>query len=110
MLQQDKPEDYVLATGENHTVREFAELTFKELDINIEWQGRGEKEIGVDAQTGKKLIGIDEKYYRPAEVEQLLGDASKAKNELGWVPKTNFKELVKIMVKADWKKVKKRGY
>ena len=110
MLQKDKPDDYVLATGENHTIREFVELSFKELDINIEWQGSGVNEIGVDAQTGDQLIGIDEKYYRPTEVEQLLGDASKAKEELGWEPKTTLNELVKIMVKADWEKVKRRGY
>ena len=110
MLQQDKPDDYVMATGENHTIREFCELAFKELDIQIEWQGKGEGEIGVDAQTGKQIIGIDEKYYRPTEVEQLMGDASKAKNELGWEPKITLNELVKIMVKADWEKVKRRGY
>ena len=110
MLQQDKPEDYILATGENHTIREFAELTFKELDIYIEWQNNGKNEIGIDGQTGNKIIGIDEKYYRPVEVEQLLGDATKAKKELDWKPKISFEELVKIMVKADWEKVKKRGY
>ena len=110
ILQQDKPKDYVLATGENHTIREFAELTFKELDIYIEWQNRGDNEIGIDAQTGNKIIGIDEKYYRPTEVELLMGDPTKAKKELGWEPKTSFEELVKIMVKADWEKVKKRGY
>ena len=110
MLQQEKPQDYILATGENHTIREFIELTFKELDIKIEWQGKKEEEIGLNAQTGKKIIGIDKKYYRPTEVEQLMGDASKAKNELGWEPKTSFQELVKIMLHADWNKVKKRGY
>ena len=110
MLQQDKPEDFVLATGKNHTIREFCELAFNELGINIEWQNSGVNEIGVDAKSGKKIIGIDEKYYRPTEVEQLLGDASKAKNELGWKPKTSFEELVKIMVHSDWEKVKKRGY
>jgi len=110
MLQQDKPTDYVLATGKNHSIREFCELAFKELNIQIEWQGKGEDEIGVNAQTGKQLIGIDEKYYRPTEVEQLLGDASKAKEELGWEPKISFEELVKLMIHADWEKVKKRGY
>ena len=110
MLQQDRPDDYVMATGENHTIREFAEVAFKELDIEIEWQGTGENEMGVDSKTGRKIIGIDEKYYRPTEVEHLLGDAKKAKEELGWQPKTNFGDLVKIMVHADWKKVKKRGY
>ena len=110
MLQQDNPDDYVLATGENHTIREFTELSFKELDIEIDWQNSGVNEIGVDAKSGKKIIGKDKKYYRPTEVEQLLGDASKAKNELGWEPKTSFEELVKIMVHSDWEKVKKRGY
>ena len=110
MLQQDKPDDYVMATGENHTIREFVELTFRELDIEIDWQGIEEKEVGIDSKTGKRIIGIDKKYYRPTEVEQLLGDATKAKKELGWEPKTSFEELVKIMVKADWEKVKKRGY
>ena len=110
MLQQDQPDDYVMATGENHSIREFAEVAFKELDIEIEWQGTGENEMGVDSKTGRKIIGIDKKYYRPTEVEQLLGDAKKAKEELGWQPKTCFEELVNIMVHADWEKVKKRGY
>ena len=110
ILQQDKPGDYVMATGENHTIREFASLAFKELDIEIEWQGTGENEMGVDSKTGRKIIGIDKKYYRPTEVVQLLGDAKKAKEELGWQPKTSFENLVKIMVHADWAKVKKYGY
>lgn len=110
MLQKDEPGDYVLATGKNHTIREFTELAFKELDIVIEWQGEGENEFGVNAKNGKKLIGIDKKYYRPTEVEQLLGDATKAKEELGWEPKTSLEELVKIMVVSDLEKVKKRGY
>ena len=110
MLQQAKPVDYVLATGKNHTIREFAELAFAELDMSIEWKGKEVDEIGLDSQTGKKIIGIDKKYYRPTEVEQLLGDASKAKADLGWEPKTSFQELVKKMVQSDWKKVKKRGY
>jgi GDPmannose 4,6-dehydratase len=110
MLQQDEPDDYVMATGENHTIREFCELAFKELDIYIEWKGKGINEVGIDAKSGKQIIGIDEKYYRPTEVEQLLGDATKAKKELGWEPKTSFEELVKLMVQSDWKKVKKRGY
>ena len=110
MLQQDWPRDYVLATGVNHAIREFVEIAFKELDIEIKWQETGENEIGVDTKTGKKIIGIDEKYFRPTEVEQLLGDAKKAKEDLGWQPKTRFQKLVKIMVHADWEKVKKRGY
>ena len=110
MLQQDKPDDFVLATGKNHTIREFCELAFNELGINIEWQGKGINEVGINAQSGYQVIGIDEKYYRPTEVEQLLGDATKAKEELGWEAKMPFEELVKIMVNSDWEKVKKRGY
>ena len=110
MLQQDEPDDYVMATGENHTIREFAELAFQELDIAIDWQGKGLDEKGFGTNTGKQIIGIDKKYYRPTEVNQLLGDATKAKKELGWEPKTSFKELVKIMVQSDWGKVKRRGY
>jgi len=110
MLQQDIPEDFVLATGEQHSVREFVELSFKELDIHIDWQGDRENEIGVDQTTGKTIVGINSKYYRPTEVETLLGDASKAKEVLGWEAKTPFSELVKMMVQSDWGKVKKRGY
>jgi len=110
MLQQDTPEDFVLATGENHTIREFAELSFKELDINIEWQGSGIDEIGINAKTGKQIIGIDENYYRPTEVDQLLGDPTKAKKILSWEAQTSFEDLVKTMVHADWDKVKRRGY
>jgi GDPmannose 4,6-dehydratase len=110
MLQQDKPEDFVLATGEQHSVREFVECSFKELDIHIDWQGEGENEIGVDQVTGKTIVGINPKYYRPTEVETLLGDATKAKEQLGWEATTPFTELVKKMVHSDWKKVKKRGY
>ena len=110
MLQKDIPEDFVLATGEQHSVREFVELSFKELDIHIDWQGDRENEIGVDQVTGKTIIGINPKYYRPTEVETLLGDATKAKEQLGWEATTPFTELVKMMVQSDWEKVKKRGY
>ena len=101
MLQQDKPQDFVIATGETHTVREFVELSFKEVGIGIEWQGVGIDEKGVDNSTGKVLVEIDEKYFRPAEVELLLGDPSKAEKELGWKRQTSFKELVSGMVKYD---------
>jgi len=101
MLQQDKPQDYVIATGETHTVREFVELSFKEVDIDIEWQGTGVEEKGIDSNTGKVLVEIDEKYFRPAEVELLLGDPSKAEKELGWKRKVSFQELVSGMVKYD---------
>ena len=101
MLQQDKPVDYVIATGETHTVREFVELAFKEVDINIRWQGSGINEKGIDSTTGKILVEVDEKYFRPAEVELLWGDASKAEKELGWKRKITFKELVAGMVNYD---------
>ena len=110
MLQQDKPEDFVLATGEQHSVKEFVECSFKELDIHINWQGEGENEVGMDGATGKIIIGINPKYYRPTEVETLLGDATKAKEQLGWEATTPFTELVKKMTHSDWKKVKKRGF
>ena len=101
MLQQEKADDFVLATGETHTVREFVELTFKELGMEIEWKGSGVDEKGIDKATGKTLIEIDPKYVRPTEVDLLLGDASKAERELGWKPKTKFYELVSMMTKAD---------
>jgi GDPmannose 4,6-dehydratase len=110
ILQQDKAEDFVLATGETNTVRKFAELTFKELDMELEWNGEKEKETGIEKKTGKVRVAIDPKYYRPTEVELLIGDASKAKNKLGWQPKVRFEELVSIMAKADWEKVQKRGF
>lgn len=101
MLQQEKADDFVLATGETHTVREFIELTFKELGMEIEWKGSGVDEKGIDKATGKTLIEIDPKYFRPTEVDLLLGDATKAERELGWKPKTKFYELVSMMTKAD---------
>ena len=110
ILQQDKPEDFVLATGEQHSVREFVECSFKELDIHIDWQGEDENETGIDGATGETIVGINPKYYRPTEVETLLGDATKAKEQLGWEATTPFTELVKKMTHSDWKKVKKRGF
>jgi GDPmannose 4,6-dehydratase len=101
MLQQDRPQDFVIATGETHTVREFVELSFKEVDIDIEWQGVGIDEKGIDKDTGKILVEVDEKYFRPAEVELLLGDPSKAEKELGWERRISFQELVSGMVKYD---------
>jgi len=108
MLQQDKPDDYVMATGETHTVREFCDLTFKELEIELEWHGKNENEKGINKKTGKVIIEVDPRYYRPTEVELLIGNASKAKKELGWEAKVKFEELVKIMVKADWEEINKR--
>ena len=108
ILQHDTPEDFVIATGEYHTVREFATLAFKEAGIDLHWEGEGVNEKGIDTATGKVLVEVDPKYFRPAEVEQLLGDPTKAKTLLGWNPrKTSFEELVKIMVKHDMKFVKK---
>ncbi len=101
VLQQDKPDDYVLATGESHTVREFVELAFGCIDRHIEWQGRGVEERGLCTQTGKILVTVDPRYFRPTEVDRLLGDASKAHARLGWQHKTRFPDLVAEMVAAD---------
>jgi len=110
MLRQDETDDYVLATGETHSVREFADLAFKELDMELEWVGEGINEKGIEKRTGRVRVEIDPKYFRPTEVDLLVGDASKAKKKLGWEPKVKFEELVKIMVRADWEKVQKRGF
>jgi GDPmannose 4,6-dehydratase len=101
MLQQEKPDDYVLATNETHTVREFIEVASKRLGFDLEWQGKDVDEVGIDRNTGKIIIKIDPVYFRPAEVDLLIGDASKAKKLMGWEPKVKFKELVEIMVDAD---------
>ena len=106
MLQVDEPDDFILATNETHTVREFVEEAFKVLGEEVYWKGQGEKEQGFLKSTGKAVVGINPRYYRPTEVELLLGDYSKAKEKLGWEPKVTFKELVKIMVEADYKKRK----
>lgn len=110
MLQHDAAEDFVLATGETHTVREFIELAFREIDIMIEWKGKNEKETGLDSKTGKVIIEIDKNYFRPTEVDLLIGNPSKAREKLGWKPEVTFSELVKIMVKADCEMVQKKGY
>ncbi|MFA6485991.1 MAG: GDP-mannose 4,6-dehydratase [Candidatus Magasanikbacteria bacterium] len=102
MLQQDQPDDYVVATGETHSVREFVEETAGLVGYQIKWEGEGIKEKGVDVKSGQTLVEIDPYYYRPTEVDFLLGDASKAKEKLGWEPKTKFKELVKIMMTAEF--------
>ena len=108
MLQHDIPDDFVIATGEMHTVREFAGLAFKEVGIELSWEGEGVNEKGIDIKTGKALVEIDPQYFRPCEVEQLLGDPTKARTLLGWNPtKTSFPELVKIMVAHDIPFVKK---
>ena len=102
MLQHDTPEDFVIATGEQHSVREFTERAFREVGINLRWEGEGINERGIDTKTGRVLVEVDPKYFRPAEVETLLGDPAKAKKLLGWNPsKTSFEELVRIMVRHD---------
>lgn len=101
MLQQEKPDDYVLATGETREVREFVTLAFKEVGIDIEWKGAGIDEKGIDKATRKVLVEVDPRYFRPTEVEFLLGDPTKAKEKLGWQPKTSFYELVKSMIESD---------
>ncbi|MDM7919853.1 MAG: GDP-mannose 4,6-dehydratase, partial [Methanosarcina sp.] len=103
MLQQDKPDDYVVATGETHSVREFTELAFREAGIDIEWEGEGVNEIGRDADSGKVLVEVDPMFYRPTEVDLLIGDPSKARERLGWKTKVSFEELVRMMVKNDMK-------
>lgn len=105
MLQQEKPEDYVIATGETHTVREFVEEAFKIVGIDIEWSGKGKDEKGINSKKGNVLIEINPRYYRPTEVELLIGDSNKAKNNLGWQAKIKFKELVRLMVEADLRKI-----
>jgi len=102
MLQQDKADDYVLATGETHTVREFLEEAAKILGFNLKWEGEGVNEKGLDINSGKVIVEIDPKYFRPAEVDLLIGDYSKAKIELNWEPQTKFKDLVKLMSESDW--------
>ena len=116
MLQQAKPDDYVIATGEAHSVREFVELAFRSVGTGISWQGQGVDEVGVDIKSGKVLITVDPRYFRPTEVDALLGDSSKARRILGWEPKVSFNELVQMMVQEDIKlaeldvMVKERGY
>lgn len=104
MLQQKEPDDYVVATGETHTVREFCELAFRHVGIHLIWEGEGEMEKGIDSSTGKELISISSKYFRPTEVDLLLGDASKTKSKLNWNPKVSFEQLIDMMVDSDLKK------
>jgi len=107
MLQQDKPEDFTISTGVQHSVREFIEIAAKEVDIEIKWRGEGAGEVGIDTKTNNIIIRIDKRYYRPTEVETLLGDSTKAKNKLNWQPKISFQELVKEMMTVDLKEAKK---
>jgi GDPmannose 4,6-dehydratase len=110
ILQHSEPGDFVLATGEAHTVREFTERAFAEMDMDLEWVGEGAQEKGVIKGSGKVVVEVDPRYYRPTEVELLIGDATKAREQLGWVPKTTFDDLVKVMAKADLERVKKKGF
>ena len=104
MLQQKKPDDYVIATGKQHSVRDFINIAAKNLNMKIEWKGKNENEVGI--YKNKKIIKIDKKYYRPTEVDSLLGDASKVKKKLGWSPKTSFEDLVKEMIENDLNSIK----
>lgn len=101
MLQQEDPDDYVVATGEMHTVREFIEKSFKQVGHEIEWKGKGVDETGIDTTTGNVVVRIDPRYFRPSEVEQLLGNPAKAKKKLGWEPQIKFEQLVQIMTEGD---------
>jgi len=107
MLQQDTPQDYVISTGETHTVREFVEIAFKAAGITIAWEGTGIKEMAKDVATGKRVVSISPEFFRPAEVDLLIGDSSKAQKELGWKPEVSFQGLVELMVAADLKLVEK---
>ena len=107
MLQQDSPDDYVAATGVKHTVRDFVNFAFNELDIKLKWEGKGVDEKGIDTATGKILVEVDPRYFRPAEVDLLIGNPSKAKEKLGWEPEVSLKELVSMMVKNDLKEAEK---
>jgi GDPmannose 4,6-dehydratase len=106
MLQADKPDAYVLATGRTESVRDFVNMTCKAADINISWEGEGINEKGIDTASGKTIVSINPEFYRPAEVELLIGSPEKAKKELGWEPKTTLEELCRMMLEADIERVK----
>ena len=106
MLQKDKPDDYVIATGETHSVRDFVQVAANSIDIDIEWNNEGNNEVGVCKKTGNTIISVDKQYTRPSETDHLLGDASKAKENLGWKPSVNFQSLVNMMVEHDLKRMK----
>jgi len=110
MLQQDRPEDYIIATGESHSVREFVEEAFKCVGIYIKWVGKGVNEKGIDKETGRVLVEVNPKYFRPNEVDSLVGDSTKARKELGWEAKTKFKDLVRLMVEYDLEEIEKKEY
>jgi len=110
MLEQDHPEDFVVSTGECHTVKDFVNEAFKCIGVNVEWSGSGLSEVGIDSKTSKPIIVIDSNYFRPTEVDYLLGDATKAKEKLGWKPETTFRELVSIMVSHDQDNISKNSH
>jgi GDPmannose 4,6-dehydratase len=110
MLQQDEPEDYVIATGEQHSVKAFIEASAKALDIAIRWEGKGADERGINVANGKTIVAVDPNYYRPTEVDTLLGDPTKAKEKLGWVPRISFDQMVKEMVKSDMEEAKRDDF
>ena len=110
MLQQDTPDDYVVATNEMHTVREFIEKSFSHVDIDIDWEGEGVDEVGRNKSTGDIIVRMDKRYYRPCEVEQLLGDPAKARTQLGWEPRVKFEELVQIMTDGDLRLLENPNY
>jgi len=107
MLQQDEPEDYVIATGEHYSVRQFIEAAARQLDLGLRWEGEGLEEKGINTDTGQVVVAVDPKYFRPTEVQDLLGDAAKARRKLGWKPRTTFRELVADMVEADLNEAQK---
>ena len=107
MLQQDEPDDYVIATGETHSVKEFVEKAAQIAGFNIEWEGEGLNTKGIDRKTGKVIVEVSSEFYRPAEVDILVGDYSKAKEKLGWEPRTKFEDLVRIMMEADLERVRR---
>ena len=110
MLQHEKPEDFVIATGVQHTVRDFTEKAFDAVGIKLRWEGTGMEEIGIDVKTGKKLVEVNKAWFRPTDVDNLLGDPTKAKTILGWDPqKTSYEELVKIMAEHDYKQAKREA-
>jgi len=110
MLQQQEPDDYVIATGESHAVREFVELAFRVTGVDIVWRGKGTSEKGLDARTGKVLVAVDPRYFRPAEVDYLLGDPGKAAARLNWRPRMRFADLIKLMVEVDLKQTEQELY
>jgi len=110
MLQKDKPDDYVIATGETHSVRDFVQVAANSIDIDIEWDNEGNNEIGICKKTGSTIISVDKQYTRPSETDHLLGDASKAKENLGWKPSINFQSLVNMMVEHDLKRIEDNNF